>query len=68
MYASYISEFDVTEDIAFSLTSYWWEGLDLFSYPDIISEIRYEDVMALCNEMFSEEYFTLSVIYPQREE
>ena len=68
MYASYISEFDVTEDIAFSLTSYGWERLDLFSYPDLISEIRYEDVMALCDEMFSEEYFTLSVIYPQREE
>ncbi|MBR3879794.1 MAG: insulinase family protein, partial [Clostridia bacterium] len=68
MYSSYISEFDVTEDIAFSLTSYTWEGLDVFSYPEIISEIRYEDVMALCYEMFKEEYFTLSVIYPQREE
>ena len=68
MYASYISEFDVTEDIAFSLTSYTWEELDVFSYPDIISCIRYEDVMALCDEMFKDEYFTLSVIYPQREE
>ena len=68
MYSSYISEFDVTEDIAFSLTSYTWEDLDVFSYPEIISEIRYEDVMALCHEMFKDEYFTLSVIYPQREE
>ncbi len=68
MYSSYISEFDVTEDIAFSLMSYSFEGLDMFSYPEIISEIRYEDVMALCDEMFKEEYFTLSVIYPQREE
>lgn len=68
MYSSYISEFDVTEDIAFSLTSYTWEGLDVFSYPDIISAIDYEDVMTLCYEMFKDEYFTLSVIYPQREE
>ena len=68
MYSSYISEFDVTEDIAFSLTSYSWEGLDMFSYPDIISEITYDDVMSLCNEMFKDEYFTMSVIYPQGEE
>ena len=68
MYSSYISEFDVTEDIAFSLTSYTWERLDVFSYPEIISEISYGDVTALCNEMFKDEYFTLSVIYPQREE
>ena len=68
MYSSYISEFDVTEDIAFSLTSYSWEKLDMFSYPDIISEITYEDVMSLCDEMFKDEYFTLSVIYPQGEE
>jgi len=68
MYSSYISEFDVTEDIAFSLTSYTWEGLDVFSYPDIISAIDYEDVMTLCYEMFKDEFFTLSVIYPQREE
>lgn len=68
MYSSYISEFDVTEDIAFSLTSYTWEDLDVFSYPDIISEICYDDVMALCHDMFKDEYFTLSVIYPQREE
>ncbi len=68
MYSSYISEFDITEDIAFSLTSYSWEGLDIFSYPDIISKITYEDVMSLCGEMFREEYFTLSAIYPQGEE
>lgn len=68
MYSSYVSEFDVTEDIAFSMTSYSWEGIDMFSYPDMISEITYEDVMALCDEMFCDEYFTLSVIYPQKEE
>jgi len=65
MYASYISEFDVTEDIAFSLTSYAWEGLDLFDYPEIVSEIRYEDVLSLADKMFKDEFFTLSVISPQ---
>ncbi len=68
MYASYISDFDLTEDIAFSMTSYAWEGLDLFSYPDIISEINYDDVIKLADEIFKDEYFTLSVVAPQREE
>ncbi len=68
MYASYISDFDVTEDIAFSLTSYNWENLDLFAYPDIISEIKYEDVNALAEKLFKDDFFTLSVILPQREE
>ncbi len=67
MYASYISDFDVTEDIAFSLTSYTWEGLDLFDYPDIISDIRYEDVLFLADKIFKDEFFTLSVILPETE-
>jgi predicted Zn-dependent peptidase len=68
MYASYISDFDLTEDIAFSMNSYTWEGVDLFAYPDIIGEIKYEDVKKLSLELFKEEYFTLSVVAPQREE
>ncbi len=68
MYASYISNFDLTEDIAFSLNAYTWEKLDLFDYPSIIGEISYEDVCILANNIFKNEFFTLSVISPQREE
>lgn len=68
MYASYISDFDLTEDIAFSLNSYAWEGLDLFSYPDMISRIKFEDVARLSKEIFKDEFFTLSVVRPQRRE
>ena len=68
MYASYISDFDLPEDIAFSMNSYTWVGVDLFANPDIIGEIKYEDVKKLSLELFKEEYFTLSVIAPQREE
>ncbi len=68
MYSSYISDFDLTEDIAFSLNSYTWEGIDLFAYPDIIEKIKYEDVTALADELFKDEFFALSVIEPQREE
>ena len=68
MYASYVSEFDLTEDIAFALMSYTWEGLDLFSYPEIIGEITFEDTVSIANEIFKDEYFTLSVVEPQRKE
>ncbi len=68
MYASYIADFDLTEDIAFALNAYAWEGLDLFDYPNIIGEISYEDVVSLSHELFRDEYFTLSVIQPQKEE
>ncbi len=68
MYASYISNFDLTEDIAFSMNAYAWEGLDLFDYPSIIGEISYEDVCALAKEIFKDEFFTLSVVAPQRKE
>ncbi len=67
MYASYISNFDLTEDIAFSLNAYSWEGLDFFDYPSIISEISYDDVSILAGEIFKDEFFTLSVVSPQRE-
>ena len=68
MYASYVSEFDLAEDIAFALMSYTWEGLDLFSYPEIIGEITFEDTVSIANEIFKDEYFTLSVVEPQRKE
>lgn len=62
MYASYISDFDTTEDIAFSMNSYAWEGLDLFDYPSIIDSIDLSYVEMLLVEIFKDEYFTLSVI------
>ena len=64
MYASYVSEFDMTEDIAFLLNSYTWENVELFSYPDMISSITFEDVCNVAREIFKDEFFTLSVVRP----
>lgn len=64
MYASYVSEFDMTEDIAFLLNSYTWEEVELFSYPDMISSITFDDVCNVALEIFKEEFFTLSVVRP----
>lgn len=64
MYASYVSEFDMTEDIAFMLNSYAWEGIDLFSYPNIISSISFDDVCNIAQKVLKDEFFTLSVVRP----
>ncbi len=64
MYASYISDFDLTEDIAFSMSSYASERLGLFVYPELINSIDFEYVNKLADEIFNDEYFTLSVVLP----
>lgn len=65
VYASYISDFDSTEDIAFALTSYAYDGIDLFEQPSIIESITFDYVTELLNRVFDEECFTLSVIRPE---
>lgn len=65
VYASYISDFDSTEDIAFALTSYAYDGMDFFEYPKIIDSVTFEYVCELLDTVFADEYFTLSVIRPE---
>ena len=65
MYSSYVSDFDSTEDIAFALTSYAYDNVDLFSYPDIINGITIEYVEELLEKTFNEECFVLSVVKPE---
>ena len=64
MYASYVSDFDSTEDIAFALTSYAYDNVDLFEYVDIIDSISLEYVTELLNTVFNEDSFVLSVVRP----
>ncbi len=64
MYASYISDFDSTEDIAFALTSYAYDRVDLFKYIDVIDSVSFEYVSELLDTMFDDEYFVLSVVRP----
>jgi len=64
MYASYVSDFDSTEDIAFALTSYAYDNIDLFEYIDVIDSISFEYVTELLDTVFDEERFVLSVVRP----
>lgn len=65
VYASYISDFDSTEDIAFALTSYAYDGIDIFEQPKIIESISFDYVTELLNTVFDHEAFTLSVVRPE---
>lgn len=63
-YAEYIKSFDSTEEIANTLLSFVFEGVELFSYADVILGVTSEDVTALFVELFDPACRTLSVIYP----
>lgn len=65
LYSSYVSDFDSTEDIAFALTSYAYDNIGLFDYPDIIGSITFEYVEELLEKTFSDECFVLSVVKPE---
>lgn len=65
VYSAYVSDFDSTEDIAFALTSYAYDGISLFAYPDIIDSITFEYVEKLLETMFRDEYFVLSTVKPE---
>lgn len=65
LYSSYVSDFDSTEDIAFALTGYAYDKLDLFQYPDIINSITFEYVEDLLQTVFCDDCFVLSTVKPQ---
>ena len=67
LYASYISDFDSSEDIAFSLNSYASEGMDMFLFSSIVGGIDLDFVNELLNTVFDEDAFTLSVVVPREE-
>ncbi len=64
IYADFIKTFDSTEEIACELMSYIFEDSDMFEYADIIRELTFEDVENLLEEMFDDERFAISTVYP----
>lgn len=66
-YAEYIKSFDSTEEIANTLLSFAMEGVDIFSYSEVLSGITLSFVEGLLREVFTPDSFTLSVIVAARE-
>lgn len=67
-YAEYIKSFDSTEEIANTLLSFVFEGVELFSYADVLMSIDLAFVEQLFLEVFDDAHYTLSVIVPKKEE
>lgn len=67
-YAEYIKSFDSTEEIANTLLSFVFEGVELFSYADVLMSIDLAFVEQLLLEVFDDTHYTLSVIVPKKEE
>jgi len=65
LYSSYVSAFDSSEDIAFTLNSYSWEGIDNFIFPSVIESIDIKTVRGLLDSIFVDGAYTLSVIKSQ---
>ena len=65
IYASYVADFDSSEDIAFSLSSYAFEKMDMFLFPDVVQSIELGTVTELLNTLFDDGAYTLSVISKQ---
>ncbi len=67
-YAEYIKSFDSTEEIANTLLSFVFEGAELFSYAEVLSDIEFSYVEALFQQVFDPANYTLSIVVPKKEE
>ena len=68
MYADFVKDFDSTEAIANSLLDFAFDGSEIFSYTDALLGVTTHDIERLLCEVFRDEFFTLSVIYPLKAE
>ena len=60
--ADQIRAYDSTEEICSNLLAFAQEGLDLFSYPALLSSVTKEDCMRLLDEVFRPDRVCLSVV------
>ncbi len=65
LYASYVRDFDSTEEIANVLAvDCALNGMEIFRYGELLREITSEDVFRLAKELFRPEAYTLSTVFP----
>ena len=64
LYADEIRNYDSTEDIATSLLTFVFDGVELFDYPNVIEALTLEELTPLLDEMIDRSAICLSVVYP----
>ena len=68
LYADEIRAYDSTDEIANRLLSFVFDGAEIFDYPALLQSITPEELERLLDEVYREEYRTLSVILPRSAE
>jgi len=68
VYADEIKSFDSTDEIANDFLGFAFDDGDILDYVEYVGKVTFEDVSRLAEEMFSEEKYALSVIYPLESE
>lgn len=66
LYADALKDFDSTSEIANNVMFEAFEGVSVFDAVDVIKKITYEDACELFEKLYKEEYYSLSVILPER--
>lgn len=68
LYSDYVKDFDSTEEIANNMIDFIMEGADLLEYGEILTSVTLSDVNQLLVTAFEDEYFAISVVWPERKE
>lgn len=66
LYADAIGDFDSTSEIANDVMHEYFEGVGVFDSVDVIKGITYADACDLFEKLYKEEYYSLSVILPEK--
>lgn len=68
LYSEYVKDFDSTEEIAYNMIDFIFDGADLLTFGDKLMRVTPDEVSELLNTAFLDKYFSLSVIRPKRKE
>ena len=66
-YADFVQSFDSTDEIGNEFLYHLFVDIDLFDVGDVFASITYEEVVALLQEFFCEDYAVMATIYPKDE-
>lgn len=65
---SFLMTQDTVSGLAYSFTSYLFNGINYLSYLDVIREITLDDVNDRLKSMFEEDKTVLSIVYPNKKD
>ncbi len=68
LYSEYVKDFDSTEEIANNMIDFILDGSDLLSFGKHLQSVTKGEIDSLLQNAFKGEYFSISVVRPQRKE